>query len=127
MPLSFFAKCPCQFWIGLVWSQSCATTVGITGPQSLANSIVFSQESYSFSCVTLPSPSDWELGWCKSQGSYGQGINGTKNGSVLSIALSSEHTGDRGGARGEGLLLGGVPGQQLVWSVVSAASLVEGA
>lgn len=110
-----------------MWSQSCATTVGITGPQSLANSIVFSQESYSLSCVTLPSPSDWELGWCKSQGSYGQGINGTKNGSVLSIALSSEHTGDRGGARGEGVVVGGVPGQQLVWSVVSAASLVEGA
>lgn len=90
-----------------MWSQTCATTVGITGAQSLANSIVFSQESYSFSCVTPPSPSDWELGWCKSQGSYGQGISGTKNGSVLSIALSNEHTGDRGGVRREGVVVVG--------------------
>lgn len=41
-----------------------------------------------------------------------------QNGCVLSTAVSNEHTGGR---------VLEVPGQQLVWSVVSAASLVEGA
>lgn len=100
-----------------MWGQTCATTVLIIGPQSLATSSL-SKESNGFSCLIPPSPSDWELGWWKSQGSYGQGINGTKNGSVLSTAVSNEHI--------EGRVLE-VPGQQLVWSVVSAASLVEGA
>lgn len=40
-----------------MWSQTCATTVGITGAQSLANSIVFSQESYIVSPAShLPVP-----------------------------------------------------------------------
>lgn len=47
-----------SFGLRLVWGQIYTTTVGSTGPQSLAISAVSCKEAISFSCLILPSPTE---------------------------------------------------------------------
>lgn len=71
-----------------------------------------------------------EAGELEGGGGAGWGGRRAETGAPMALSVPNEHMGGRGGevwVGGEVQASPKKPGQQLVWSVVSAASLVEGA
>lgn len=100
-----------SFGLGLVWGQTCATTDGITWPQSLAIAVVFPKECNGCSYLTPPYPTEVGSGG-------GRGASGAVDGAPMApkiglssqlLSVSNEHMGKWFGW--EGCLVNSLSGQ----------------